>query len=140
MKRLLAAAVLSLAPWAAYAESLGMQSDWLELVKGERCEVSGAEIMSVSQHPETGHHTVMVKVPKAGLSEQPDMEEVRVVGQAPEKTEMPNPLPELETEWVDDYDNNHYGLLVKLNSKQKVPIRLFVSAQDGYLDGGVPVQ
>ncbi|CAN0605609.1 unnamed protein product [Ectocarpus sp. 12 AP-2014] len=93
--------------------------------------------MAVSQHPDTGYHTVMVKVPKANLSDDPDMEEVRVVAQAPEKAEFSNPLPELETEWVDDYDNDHYGLLVKFTSDQKIPIRLFVSSGDGFLDGAV---
>ena len=137
MKHVIAAVLFGIAPCLALAESLGMQSDWLELIKGERCEASGAEIMGVSQHPDTGHHSVLVKVPKANLGEDPDIEEVRVVGQAPQKTEMPELFPEMETEWVDDYDNDHYGLLVKLKSDQKVPIRLFVSAQSGYLDGSV---
>ena len=124
---------------AAGAESLGMQSDWLELVKGQRCETSGAQIMSVSDTPNTGQRTVLVRIPKAALEDNSDMEEVRVVARAPEKAKMPNLLPELETEWVDDYDNDHYGLLVKLRSDQKVPIRLFMSSRDGFLDGGVDI-
>ena len=62
-----------------------------------------------------------------------------MVARAPEKAKIPDLLPELETEWVDDYDNDHYGLLVKLRSDQKVPIRLFMSSGDGFLDGGVSI-
>jgi hypothetical protein len=66
------------------------------------------------------------------------MEEVRVIAKAPEKAEMPELLPELQTEWVDDYDNDHYGLLVKLKG-QKVPFRLFFTAsgQGGAIDNSV---
>lgn len=122
---------------SASAESLGMQSDWLELVKGQRCETSGAQIMNVADSTDTGHQTVLLRIPKASLEGDADMEEVRVVARMPEKAELPELLPELETEWIDDYDNDHYGLLVKLRSDQKVPIRLFMSSRDGFLDGAV---
>jgi hypothetical protein len=117
-----------------------MQSDWLELVKGHRDNKTGAEVMGVDEDATTGTHTVMVKIPKKiVLASETNMEEVRVVGQAPEKREFENPLPELETEWVDDYDNDHYGLLIRLTEDQRVPFRLFFSAQGqaGAIDGGV---
>ena len=136
MKALCAALALTLSPLVAQADTLDMQSDWLELVKGERCETTGAQIMAVSQTPDSEYRTVMVKLPKSSLDM--DMEEVRVVGQAPEEMKLPNPLPELETEWVDDYDNDHYGLLVKLREDQKTPFRLFFSMQgQGAEVGGV---
>ena len=123
----------------ASGQSLGMQSDWLELVKGHRDSKSGVQIMDVNSDPDTGHQTAMIRIPKTALNDDSDMEEVRVIGKAPEKYEMPDLLPELETEWVDDYDNDHYGLLVKLNSEQKIPFRLFFSAQGqgGNLDNSV---
>lgn len=123
----------------AFGQTAEMQSDWLELVKGHRDSKSGAEVMGVEQDLSSGHRTVMVKVPKVALASETDMEEVRVVGQAPKKREMPDLLPEFETQWVDDYDNDHYGLLVKLKSDQKIPFRLFFSAegQGGTIDGGI---
>ncbi|MDA8962120.1 hypothetical protein N9H37_02060 [Congregibacter sp.] len=132
-------AVLALTPLLGLAQSVGMESDWLELVKGHRDGKSGAQVMDVKADAATGNQTVMIKVPKVVMASDYDMEEVRVVGQAPEETEMPDLLPELETEWVDDYDNDHYGLLVKLKSNQKIPFRLFFSAdgQGGSIDGGV---
>lgn len=137
MYRILFLSLLTCLSLSAYGETLGMESDWLELVKGERCPNSGAEIMGVSKDADTGHHTVLVKLPKSVVSDDPMLEEVRVVAQAPEKMKMPELFPELETEWVDDYDNDHYGLLVKLKSDQRVPIRLFLSSSSGFLDGSV---
>lgn len=121
----------------ALAQSLGMQSDWLELVKGHRDGSTGAQVMDISEDSSTGDQTVMVKIPKVSMDD--DMEEVKVVGQMPEEFEMPDVLPELETQWVDDYDNDHYGLLVKLKKDQKVPFRLFFSAQGqgGTIDNSV---
>lgn len=137
MKYLSALLILMAAAIATAQQSNSLESDWLPLVTGERCDKSGAEIMSVSQHPETNHHRVLVRIPKAQLGEDPTMEEVRVVAKAPEKLQLANPFPELETEWVDDYDNDHYGLLVKLTSDQAVPIRLFFSTGDTQWDGAV---
>ncbi|MDP5054287.1 MAG: hypothetical protein NWP69_10895 [Congregibacter sp.] len=132
-------ALLLLFPVLGFGQSLGMQSDWLELVKGHRDGKSGAQVMDIKTDPTTGHQTAMVKVPKVVLLSETNMEEVRVVAQAPQKMEMPDLLPELETEWIDDYDNDHYGLLVKLRSDQKIPFRLFFSAngQGGVIDGAV---
>lgn len=132
------AAVL-LFPMVAFSQSMGMESDWLELVKGHRDGKSGAQVMDIKEDPSTGHRTAMIKVPKVVLLSETDMEEVKVVAKMPEKTEMPDLLPEFESEWVDDYDNDHYGLLVKLKSDQKIPFRLFFSAdgQGGSIDGGV---
>ena len=121
----------------AMAQSLGMQSDWLELVKGHRDGTTGAQIMDISEDSASDHQTVMVKIPKTSMED--DMEEVKVVAQMPEEFEIPDVLPELETQWVDDYDNDHYGLLVKLKKDQKVPFRLFFSAQGqgGTIDNSV---
>ena len=123
-----ATVTLTVAPPLAVAQN-EMQSDWLEFVKGRRDSKTGAEVMGVKKDPETGEATAMLRVPKKSVVYASDMEEVRVVGQAPEKREMPEVLPELETQWVDDYDNDHYGLLIKFTEDQAVPFRLFFSAQ-----------
>lgn len=131
--------LMALVSATSYAQPSSLQSDWLELVKGYRDGKSGAQVMDVKKDPSTGYQTVMVKIPKASVDQSSDMEEVRVVGKAPEKTEMPELFPELETEWIDDYDNDNYGLLVKLKSDQKIPFRLFFSAQGqgGTVNNGV---
>lgn len=127
-KSLVAMALVAFAG-GAMAQSLGMQSDWLETVKGHRDGKTGAQVMEVMEDPKTGQQAVMVKIPKSSMEDDSDMEEIKVVGQAPGEREMPEVLPELETQWVDDYDNDHYGLLVKFNEDQKTPFRLFFSMQ-----------
>lgn len=123
---------------AAQPASLELQSDWLELVKGHRDGKTGAQIMHIDRDPGTGQQTVRVKIPKASMQDKADVEEIKVMGQAPQQREMPELLPELETEWVDDYDNDHYGLLVKFREDQKTPFRLFFSLQgQGAEVGGV---
>lgn len=122
----------------AQSASLELQSDWLELVKGHRDGKTGAQIMQIDRDPGTGQQTVRVKIPKASMEDEAGVEEIKVVGRAPQQREMPDPLPELETEWVDDYDNDHYGLLIKLREDQKTPFRLFFSMQaQGAEVGGV---
>ncbi|MFT7288672.1 MAG: hypothetical protein ACI87W_002794 [Halieaceae bacterium] len=119
------------------AQSSGMETGWLQLVRGHVGDQIGAKVLEVRTDPETGESTVMVSIPKGSLGDDPYMEEVVVTGQGPRKLQPINLLPDMETEWVDDYDNDHYGLLVKLNSKQKVPFRLFFSSGDGFIDGSV---
>ena len=133
-----AALTLAASPLAVLAQN-EMQTDWLQLVKGQRDSKTGAEIMGVKENPKTGTKTAVLRVPKTKVVHASDMEEVRVVGQAPQKMELPDVLPEIETQWVDDYDNDHYGLLVKFKEDQVIPFRLFFSAQGqgGSIDAGV---
>lgn len=113
----------------ARAQTAGMQSDWIEFVKGHREARMGAEVREVTEDPETGTTTLVVAIPKGSMGEpHTEMEEVTVIGKAPEKIEFKPLFPDIQTEWVDDYDNDFYGLLVRLNGDQKVPFRLFFSA------------
>ena len=133
----LAAALLALTTLSAVSQEQVVLTDWLEVVKGERCEKTGAEIMGVSRPEGEGYQNVLVRIPKSKFLDETAMEEVRVVGQAPEEMEMPELFPDLETEWVDDYDNDYYGLLVRFNSDQKTPFRLYMSSDAGFFDGSV---
>ena len=118
-----------LMPASAHAQTAGMESDWIEFVKGHREARMGAEVRDVSEDPETGTTTLIVAIPKESMGEpHTEMEEVTVIGKAPEKTEFKPLFPDIQTQWVDDYDNDFYGLLVRLNGDQKVPFRLFFSA------------
>ena len=58
------------------------------------------------------------------------MEEVVVVGQSPEERKPFFDI-QYETEWVDDYDTDNYGLVIRLGKDGNVPIRLYLYADDG---------
>ncbi len=108
-----------------------METDWLELVKGYKGSGVGAEVREVGAHEEGGQRLV-IAIPKASMPNRSEMEEVVVVGQAPGKIEF-DLIPEFEYEWVDDYDNDYYGLLIRLNEDSKVPIRLFLQSEAGFI-------
>jgi len=118
--------------------SPGMQTGWLELVKGHIGDGVGAEIRDVRRDPESGERHVMVAIPKAALLDNRAIEEVRVIGRAPDRVEIN--LPDFETEWVDDYDNDFYGLLLRLKDGPETPVRLFLSTRGGVLDNSVNPQ
>lgn len=131
---LVAIAVSLLLPVASAQNDSGLlETDWMELVRGYRDEESGVQVRKVMKDRETGTMQLQIAVPKAAMGEGVEMEEVRVVGQRPEKFEFKKLLPEFEYEWVEDYDNEHYGLLVRFTEKQKVPLRLFFSSESGFL-------
>lgn len=127
----LAACSLSLSVGsAAIAQTVspGMETGWMDLVKGHIDDDMGAEVHEVSADPETGERRVIVRIPKEALEDESMMEEVTVYGRAPDKMEIDLSLPDLETEWIDDYDNDYYGLLVRLKDGPETPIRLFFNA------------
>ena len=108
-----------------------METDWLELVKGYKGSSVGAEVREVGSDSEGGQRLV-IAIPKAAMPNRSEMEEVVVVGQAPGKIEF-DLIPEFEYEWVEDYDNDYYGLLIRLNEDSKVPIRLFLQSEAGFI-------
>ena len=121
------------------AQSPGMETGWMELIKGQIDDQVGAEVQDVTSDPETGERRVTIAIPKRVVDDESMMEEVRVVGRRPEQFDIDIKLPEFETEWIDDYDNDYYGLLIRLKDGPETPIRLFFSAggAGGVIDGGV---
>ena len=130
----LAAACLAclacLASLATAQDKAMLESDWLDLVKGHRGEKMGLEVHDSRIDPETGKRHLVIAVPKVSVGEASVMEEVLVVGKRPERPEL---LPDLEYEWVEDYDNDFYGLLVRFTEDQKTPLRLYFSSEAGFL-------
>ena len=128
---ILPALALSLVAFLATAQDKAMlESDWLDLVRGHRDEKTGLEVHESRVDPETGKRHLVIAVPKISVGDRQAMEEVLVVGRRPERPEL---LPDLEYEWVEDYDNDFYGLLVRFTEDQKTPLRLYFSAEAGFL-------
>ena len=119
-----------LAPLAAAQDKAMLESDWLDLVRGHRGEKMGLEVHESRVDPETGKRHLVIAVPKVSVGDRQAMEEVLVVGRRPERPEL---LPDLEYEWVEDYDNDFYGLLVRFKEDQETPLRLYFSAEAGFL-------
>ena len=126
MKSLLLA--LSLGASVSLAqEGTSLQSGWMELVKGSKGEEMGMEVQDVQPGEKDGTQKIYIAVPKVSMGHPDEIEEVVVVGQAPEESE---PL-DIEYEWVYDYDEDNYGLVLHLG-EGNWPIRIYMNSSPGY--------
>jgi len=114
---------------AAQDEPLPLQSGWMELVKGHRDPATGVEMREVEQESAGETRTVTLSIPKTSMNHPDTIEEVVVVGRRPEK---PEPL-DISYEWLDDYDNDSYGLVIRFGKDTKWPIRLYLDSAPGYV-------
>jgi hypothetical protein len=112
----------------AQDEPQPLQSDWLELVKGYRDQSSGVEMRDVEYGSEAGVRTVTLAIPKSAMNDPDTIEEVVVVGRRPAKAV---PL-DITYEWVQDYDKDNYGLIIRLGKNSNWPIRLYLDSAAGY--------
>jgi len=120
-----------LIPLASLAEGepQPLKSDWMQLVKGYRDPATGVEMRNVEYEDKAGTRTVTLAIPKSSMANPADIEEVVVVGRRPEK---PEPL-DISYEWVKDYDNDNYGLVIRLGKDSNWPIRLYLDSAPGYI-------
>jgi hypothetical protein len=114
----------------AQQSSEPLKSDWLELVKGYKSESDGVQLQNIEEGDEPGSQTITLSIPKKYLADPDAIEEVVVIGKRPEK---PKPLLDVEYEWVDDYDNDNYGLVIRLGKNSNWPIRLFFYSDPGFV-------
>lgn len=125
-------AAIAVAP-VALTQAVSSETGWLELVKGHLDEDSGAGVLAVEPGDVEGERKVTLAIPKTELSVSPgELEEVRVIGRRPEPFDL-DVLPDFRYEWVEDYDNDHYGLIIHLRDDGSMPLRLYMESSTGYL-------
>ena len=107
-----------------------METDWLEFVKGDKGDSVGAEVREADRDSTTGGSRLVIAIPKVAMDDPSMMEEVRVVGQAPKEIDL---LPDYEYEWVEDYDNDYYGLIIRFSEDTQYPIRLYIESNSGFI-------
>ncbi|AQA18392.1 hypothetical protein BST95_09235 [Halioglobus japonicus] len=130
-KTLLIAALLASTSSATAEEATSLQSDWLEFVTGHKGDTLGVELMSIEPGGAEGMQKVTLAVPKDVVDDPDSIEEVVVVGRKPDEPE-PIELPvQIEYEWLRDYDNDNYGLVIHIG-EGNWPIRLFMNSAPGY--------
>lgn len=114
------------------AQPLGSKTGWIDLVKGHIDETSGADVRDVQPGEQEGTVRVTLAIPKTRLAINPNqLEEVRVVGRRPEPIDL---LPDFRYEWVANYDNDHYGLIIHLRDDGTLPLRLFLDSKAGFVE------
>ena len=117
----------------AFAQSStgATESGWLKLVKGARDSVLGAELVDIEEDEGTHTQKLTLAIPKKSLANREDIEEIIVVGQQPERPDRSIPI-EFTYEWVSDYDNDNYGLVIHLGKNSNWPIRLYMNSEAGF--------
>jgi hypothetical protein len=123
--------VALLATTLAAAQTVTRKSDWMDLVKGSTDSALGAELRDIQPEDEFGKQKVTIAIPKGAIAAPDTMEEVRVVGRRPDKFEIEFPL-EFTYEWVEDYDNDYYGLVLHIGKDDNVALRLYMDSRSGY--------
>ncbi len=122
---------MMLAAPVSWADQAITESGWLELVKGHLDADSGITVGNVEPGEATGERKITLIIPKARVAFDPDaLEEVRVVGRRPEPIDI---LPDFRYEWVADYDNDNYGLIIHLKDDGSLPLRLYMESSTGFI-------
>jgi hypothetical protein len=134
--RFIALLLLGCVPLALAQEGTSLESDWLEFVTGSKGSAMGVEVRDIQPGDEEGTQKIVLAVPKKAISHPDEIEEVVVVGRAPEK---PEPL-DIRYEWLNDYDEDNYGLVIHIG-ESRWPIRLYMNSSPGYIrQEGEPFQ
>ena len=117
---------------ASDVDDSAMQTGWMEFVKGSRDHDSGTEVVEVEEGESEGQRTVTLRIPKSSVHDPDAIEEVLVIGQAPEKSE---PMQmSISYEWIADYDDeDSYGLIIRLGEDTEWPIRLYLNSNPGFV-------
>lgn len=124
MKTIMTAGLLGLLiTGSTLAEEL--QSDWIEPVPGFAETVLGVEIRSVDAPDTKGQTRVTLSVPKSSLANNPNIHEVVVVAERSGERQTRKPI---RHEWVSNYDDDHYGLVLYLGKNEQIPFRLYFDA------------
>lgn len=131
LRRLLLLAALLSGYCLAQGEALPMESDWMEFVTGHRDARTGTELRRIDTEGEDGYHKITLAVPKRSVGNPDAIEEVVVIGRKPEK---PEPLLDIQYEWLDDYDEDNYGLVIRLSEDTQWPIRIYMRSDEGFIN------
>ena len=106
-----------------------IESDWLELVKGYKGDAVGVELREIEDGDTEETQKITLAIPKTAISHPDEIEEVVVCGRKPEE---PDPI-DIQYEWLDDYDNDNYGLVIRLGRNSRWPIRLYMNSDPGFI-------
>ena len=124
--------LLTLLAGVALADGENTQTGWLELVKGAKDNTVGAQLVNIEEGDTADTQKITVAIPKASLQNRDDIEEVLVIGQRPPAPEKPKPI-KFTYEWVSDFDNDNYGLVIRLGKDTNWPIRIYLNSEPGFI-------
>lgn len=123
--------LFSLLAMVARAEDGVLQTGWMELVKGSRDSAVGAQLVQIEDGDTADTQKITLAIPKSSIASPDEIEEVLVIGKRPEAQEKSAPI-DFTYEWVSDYDNDNYGLVIRLGKNTNWPIRLYMNSDPAF--------
>lgn len=114
----------SLAGLPAFAAEV--QTEWIAPREGFTESGVGARIKSIEALPADEGQRVTIEIPRSAVAEGEIVQEIIVTAQRPDKTESP---VSVRHEWVADYENDYYGLVLYLGSKEQTPLRIYLKSE-----------
>ncbi|MBL4782677.1 MAG: hypothetical protein JKX92_10595 [Porticoccaceae bacterium] len=102
-----------------------LETGWLELKEGHQGQKIKAKVQRIKL-PELGGdggQHVTVTIPRDALENTDKVHQVVVVGKRGDQEET---LTGVRYEWAEDYENNDYGLIIKLDKLENYPIRVYL--------------
>ena len=99
------------------------ETDWIELKEGYEGKLIGARVRQIKAIDGANTQHITISIPKNAIADTAVIEEIVVTGKAPKK-EAASKL-NIEYKWVDDYENDHYGLIITVDKMPNFPIRLY---------------
>lgn len=132
MASTVAALVLFLLAGVAQSEGEGIETGWLERVKGARDNTVGAQVIEIEEGDTADTQKITLAIPKKSLNSPGEIEEVLVIGQRPPAQEESRPTS-ITYEWVSDHDPDNYGLVIRLSRNTNWPIRLYMNSDPGFM-------
>jgi hypothetical protein len=124
-------AIALLLATAVHADNAAVETGWLDLIKGSKDSTVGAELVAIERGDSDGMQKLTLAIPKKSIADPKAIEEVVVMGQRPDKADKPE-LLDMTYEWVGDYDNDNYGLVIRLRRDTNWPIRLYMNSAPGF--------
>lgn len=125
MKKRLYGFALALAFIAAPLLADEKETDWIEPVEGYQEQGIGARVVTIETIPMDGSKRMTLAIPKQSLDNVVRMEEIVVIGREPDKQER---RIEVDYQWVTDYEDDYYGLVLRFGGENSVPIRLYLKS------------
>ncbi len=115
-------ALLTFAGQATVADEV--RTEWINPEVGAFEGVIGARIRSIEELPDDEGQRVVIEIPREALEYREAMPEIVVTARRPDESEARLAIPH---EWLADYDNDNYGLVLYLGPHGNLPLRIYFS-------------
>ncbi|KJS04594.1 MAG: hypothetical protein VR73_14330 [Gammaproteobacteria bacterium BRH_c0] len=109
------------------AHAAELKTEWIEPREGFAEQTLGARIKSVETMPGDQGQRVTIEIPRGSMTEEESMQEIVVTARQPDQSESEI---EVRHEWVKDYQNDFYGLVLYLGKNSNLPIRIYLKSSE----------